>query len=109
MRKVFSSVTLVPLLLLVASGTGLAQWNGEIVGWGNNDEGQCDFEGESYIAIAAGGHFGVGWWYPENHSLGLSDVDSIETRGTNGCGQCNVPEPNEDFVAIAAEAFTASV
>lgn len=40
-----------------------------------------------------------------DHSLGLKADGSIEAWGWNGEGQCDVPEPNEDFMAIAAGAY----
>ena len=37
-----------------------------------------------------------------SHSLGLKADGSIVAWGWNGYGQCNVPAPNADFVAVAA-------
>jgi hypothetical protein len=44
--------------------------------------------------VAAGGY----------HSLGLKSDSSIVAWGYNGTGQCNVPPPNADFVAVASGA-----
>ncbi len=94
MKTVPGSVLLSMLLLLVVSGTGLAQWNGEIEGWGYNYHGQCDVPppNNGFVAVAAGFY----------HSLGLKEDGSIVAWGANGDGQCNVPSPNSDFVAVAA-------
>ena len=35
-------------------------------------------------------------------SLGLKDDGSIVAWGNNGNGQCNIPEPNTGFMAVAA-------
>ena len=43
------------------------------------------------MAIAAG-------WY---HSLGVRSDGSIVAWGRNDYGQCDVPSPNQDFVAVA--------
>ena len=37
-----------------------------------------------------------------DHSLGLKSDGTIVVWGDNSYGQCNVPAPNADFVAIAA-------
>ena len=101
MKTVPDLVSLSILLVLVVSGTGLAQWNGEIEAWGDNEEGQCDVPepNAGFVAVAGGGF----------HSLGLKEDGSIVAWGWNDSGQCNVPEPNECFVAVAGGGYTASV
>ena len=56
MNTVPGSLLLSMLFMLVVSGTGLAQWNGEIVGWGRNEDGQCDVPepNEGFVAVAGG-------------------------------------------------------
>ena len=43
------------------------------------------------VAVAGGG----------NHSLGLKSDSMIVAWGNNDVGQCDVPAPNADFVAVA--------
>ena len=68
MRKGLSSVSLFPLFLLVVAGTGLAQWNGEIVAWGDNNYGQCNVPSPNsgFVAVAGGCY----------HSLGLREIST---------------------------------
>ncbi len=68
--------------------------DGSVVGWGWNDNGQCNTPGPNsgFVAIAAGFAF----------SLGLKADGSIVAWGDNYFGQCNVPSPNSGFTAIAA-------
>ena len=90
-RSVFPVVAMV---LLVGAGAGLAQWNGEIVAWGDNSDDQCEVPSpnEGFIAIAAGG------W----HSLGLKEDGSIVGWGGNDWGQTTAPSGNSGFIAVAA-------
>jgi len=89
LRPVF---LLTAMVLLVAAGTGLAQWIGEIEAWGLNDYNQCDVpDSAPFVAVSAG----------NEHSLGLREDGSIVVWGCNENGQCKVPEPNDGFVAVA--------
>jgi len=100
MRNGFSSVSLASLLLLVASGTGLAQWNGEIVVWGSQHG--TPSPNQEFVAVSAAGNCSVSDFI---HYLCLKADGSIVCWGNNLFGQCSVPEPNESFVAVAAGAL----
>lgn len=105
--------------------------NGFIRAWGDNSFQQCNVPSPNshFIAIAAGGDCGLGlkddgrivsWGgerpvpVPEpnegfvdiasgqHHFLGLKEDGSIVAWGRNYDGECDVPEPNADFVAMAA-------
>ncbi len=97
MKTVPGSLLLSKLFLLVVSGTGLAQWNGEIVAWGRNDSGQCNVPGPNsgFVAVAGG----------RIHSLGLKEDGSIVAWGDNWSGQCDVPSPNSGFVAVTGGGY----
>ena len=85
MKTILSSVSLSMLLLLVISGTGLAQWNWEIVAWGWNGYGQCDVPAPNsdFVAVAAGS---ITQPWPEGRRLHRG-------MGIQQHGQCNVPAP----------------
>ncbi len=99
MIRGFSPIALLPLLLLVTVGAGLAQWNGEIVAWGSNGYGACDVPepNSGYVALGTG--------CAGAHSLGLKADGSIVAWGGNGSGQCDVPEPNSGFVGIGGGSY----
>ncbi|MBU1701087.1 MAG: hypothetical protein KJ970_12735 [Candidatus Eisenbacteria bacterium] len=70
-----------------------------IVAWG--DCGDCYVPlNAHYVAVAAG----LDFFAPESqgHTLALKSYGPIVAWGTNDYGQCDVPEPNADFVAVAA-------
>ncbi len=69
-------------------------FDGQIVAWGNNANGQCTppLPNEGFSMIAGG----------SGHSAGLKLDGSIVVWGRNDYGQCNVPSPNSDFVAVAS-------
>ena len=74
---------------------GCGSTAGMIIGWGVNDNGQCDVPAPNtdFVALAAG----------YSHSLGLkSDGSIVGWGGDNHYGQCDVPSPNTQFIAIAA-------
>ncbi len=82
----------VVVALFVSAMSAVAQTapSGQIVGWGSQVVG-VDLSG-GFEVVTAG-------YY---HSLGLKWDGSIVAWGWNLYGQCNVPEPNADFVAAAA-------
>jgi hypothetical protein len=63
--------------------------DGSIIAWGGYAEAPLPNTG--FIAVAG-----------SYHSLGLKDDGSIVAWGDNTWGQCSVPEPNTDFMAVAA-------
>ena len=67
---------------------------GEIVAWGQNNQGECNVPSPNtgFMAIAAGSQ----QW------LGLKTDGSIVAWGDNTWGECNVPSPNTNFMAVAA-------
>ena len=84
-------VFVILLVSLVNSGLVYSQPKGSIIGWG----GQVvvlDEELKNFEVVAAG----------YSHSLGLKSDGSIVAWGDNEYGECDVPEPNSDFVSIAA-------
>ncbi len=90
-RPVFLLVTMV---LLVTSTAVLAQWNGEIVAWGDNR-----------IRPVRRSHAKL--WFHRScrreacHSLGLKEDGSIVGWGVNDYGSASIPSPNTGFVAVA--------
>lgn len=80
--------------------------DGSVVAWGNNDWGQCDVPqpNAGFVAVAASGTWEWSWdgVSYSSHSLGLKSDGSIAAWGNNDRGQCDVPEPNTGFVAVAA-------
>ncbi len=72
-----------------ASQSALAD-GGSLVGWGDQVWGK-DL-GSGFSSIAAGGA----------QSLALKPDGSVVAWGDNYYGQCDVPAPNSDFVALAA-------
>jgi hypothetical protein len=83
-------------VLLPAVAVGVASAGspmGPIVGWGYNQDGECNVPAPNsgFVAAAAGG------W----HSLGLKADGSIVAWGDNGYHQCDVPAPNSGFAAVA--------
>lgn len=86
------------MVLLVAAGTGLAQWNGEIEAWGLNDHNQCDVPSPNSGFVTLDG----GCW----HSLGFKADSSIIAWGSNVAGACEVPSPNSGFVDVSGGGVT---
>ncbi|MEK7993664.1 MAG: RCC1 domain-containing protein, partial [Planctomycetota bacterium] len=64
-----------------------------VVGWGDQVVGVDLSNG--FVEVAAGAR----------HSLGLKQDGSIAAWGYNGYGQCTVPSPNGDFIAIEVGTF----
>ena len=86
---VWGVVCLVALVL----GTGVAsgQLNGVVVGWGTQvllEPSALD----DLVEVTPGGY----------HFLGLTLDGTLVAWGNNDQGQCDVPEPNADFVALSA-------
>jgi RHS repeat-associated protein len=102
--------------------------NGSVTCWGDNSAGQCDVPAGSYKAVSAGGDFSIavktdgtivqwgsglvsppagntyiavaaGQWA---HAIALKSDGSLVCWGDNFYGECTVPSPNSNFVAIAA-------
>ena len=84
--------------------------DGSVVAWGDNDQGQCDVPepNRDFIAIAAGC---AEYWSPPwdgttpdpkvSFSMGLKADGSIVAWGDNRFGQCDIPQPNREFIAIS--------
>src|SRR5262245_39193239 len=68
-----------------------AQTPGSIVGWGS-EIGLPPYKLQNVVAISAS----------RNHNLALTSYGSIMAWGDNQYGQCNVPSPNSDFIAVSA-------
>ena len=64
--------------------------DGTVVGWGWNENGQCDAPEGKFVAVGAG----------ERHSLGLCEDGTVVGWGWNENGQCDAPEGK--FVAVSA-------
>ncbi len=84
-------VWLGPIIVLLTATPGGAQYgDGSIVGWGEEVVG---------VDLSAGFvSFAGGAW----HSVGVKPDGSIAVWGRNNYGQCDVPAPNADFVAVAS-------
>jgi hypothetical protein len=80
-------------VVLATLGTGAA-WaqdgHGCILGWGHQVIAGDLSAG--FQALAAG----------RFHSLGIKVDGAVVAWGDNSYGQCNLPSPNADFVAVAA-------
>ena len=87
-KHIFTAIVLTAILASTALQAS------EVIGWGNNDYGQCNVPepNTDFVAVAAG----------YNHSLGLKSDGSLVAWGYNGNGRCDVPDPNTGFVAVAA-------
>jgi len=82
--------SLVLIMLAVVIGSAHWQSEGSIVGWGEYVVVE-QAAVENLISVAGG----------EGHSLGLRSDGTIVAWGWNIVGQCDVPPPNTDFVAVA--------
>jgi len=95
--------------IAIAAGVGHSMGlksDGSVICWGLNDCGQCDVPilNVKFVMIAAGGqpYYGGGDEVREDHfSMGLTSDGSVICWGNNSFGQCDVPESNTEFVAIA--------
>ncbi len=113
-RTLFGKAGVVLPILLAAPSiarVGVAHGQdapGSIVAWGDNDYAQCDVPAPNgdFIAVAAGGYHSVGlkadgsvvaWGY-----IDACDCDGCPCPNEPDECQCDTPEPNADFVAIAA-------
>lgn len=86
----------VPLILLLASASGVAQSN--LVAWGSDLDGQAYVPappaGQVYVEVAAG----------VAHTVARLQDGSVVAWGYNHSGQCNVPPPpaGESYVSVGA-------
>jgi hypothetical protein len=98
-------------MLLASLGAATAQaQDGSIVAWGDNSDFQCEVPSANsgFVAVAGGWGHSLGLKSDgsiaasASHSLGLKSDLTIVAWGDNYAGQCDVPEPYADFVAVAA-------
>jgi len=73
----------------LAAGTASGQSYGAVVGWGS----QVIAEPSALQGI-------VGLAVGDYHNLGVKSDGTIVTWGSNDDGQCDIPEPNCEFVAV---------
>ena len=64
--------------------------DGTVVGWGSNDEGECDAPAGKFVAVSAG----------RGHSLGLREDGTVVGWGSNDYGECDAPVGK--FIAVSA-------
>ena len=76
---------------LFASGSVFAQPSGAILMWGGGLIAE-DSQLQDIVSIAVG----------EGHALALRSDGSIVAWGSNGRLGCQIPEPNMNFVDVAA-------
>jgi len=89
-RRIIGAMVTAAVAMQCADRAALAQDTGAIVGWGAQVVG-VDLSAD-FVSVAAGSYY----------SLGLKADGSIVAWGSNSSGQCDVPEPNTDFVSLAA-------
>ena len=66
--------------------------DGSLIGWGKNDQGQCDTpSGTNYVAATAGGY----------HCLAIKSDGTLAAWGDNTYGQSNAPSGN-NYIAVSA-------
>jgi hypothetical protein len=75
---------------LAAAAAQAQEVRGAIVGWGTQVVGVDLSSG--FTAVAAG----------SRHSVGLKGDGSVVLWGDNSLDQCDGPEPNMEFIAVAA-------
>ena len=75
-------------VLVGLSGRTFAQ-AGEVVCWGDNEEGQCDAPDGVFTQVAGG----------QVHSIGLREDGTIACWGDNNAGQCDAPDG--EFIQVA--------
>ena len=69
--------------------------DGTVVGWGRNNDGQCDAPAGKFVAVSASGdEFG------DSYSLGLREDGTVVGWGWSYQGQCDAPAGK--FVAVSA-------
>ena len=65
--------------------------DGSLIGWGKNDQGQCNIPTGTFIEISAG----------TNHSLAIRTDGTLAAWGDNNYGQINTPSGN-NYIAVSA-------
>src|SRR5262245_13947169 len=90
-RRTVQITTLLWLGLVLPGRSVHAQTQGSVEGWGS-EVLVPPWKLHNVVAISAS----------RNHSLAVTSSGSILAWGDNQYGQCLVPEPNTDFIAVSA-------
>ena len=94
-RSVFRILGLVASLAV--GGAAMGQ-DGQVVAWGNNNEGQCNVPASANSGVVA---IGSGDGYKHGFNIALKD-GAVLAWGNNSDGQCNIPATaNSEISTIA--------